>query len=206
VTPHDPRVDFRATWSFDQGVLKPTQSSTILGLVLLLLCLPTHNASAEEGEHTLSAGLSWLSLTHPQESAPDLRMGALGGITYRYAVDDFWELGGNLSFGVDAGGDQAAAFVGQALFETRYVIDALTWVPYLCIGAGALMRSGAPRVWKEESTLSVDLSAHAGIGVEWRPARAWSIGIAARYHILITDFAETRGPIDLNVSASWYVD
>ena len=200
------RVDFQAQWSFDRDVITSTQRMGATLFVVLALCFTATSVHAEQGEHALSVGISWLTLTHPDAGEASFRMGGAADLGYRYALDDFWEIGGVITLGVDAGGDPKAGFIGHALFETRYVIDALTWVPYLCAGVGALARTSSPHTWVEGSHVSVDLSAHAGLGVEWRPARSWSLGIVGRYHLVPTDFSATKGPIQLSFLINWFLD
>jgi hypothetical protein len=161
---------------------------------------------AEQGEHALSAGVGLLTMAHPAEVGPEQRFAPVAEIAYRYAVDDFWELGGNVGVGIGVGGDVPEASVGFMFFESRYVIDAMTWVPYLCVGLGALLREDGPRVWAGERGPTLDLTGHAGLGVEWRPARSWSLGLVAKYHLALTDVMGTTGPIHVGFSASWYLD
>ena len=144
--------------------------------------------------------------THQAQEPTLTRLAPILELSYRYAVDDFWEFGGQLGVGAGLGADHQSEFVGHVAFESRYVIDALTWVPYLCIGLGALWRSDGPRAWAGGPEHAVDVTAHLGLGVEYRPARSWSIGLAAKYYLVLTDMAETTGPVHLNVSASWYLD
>lgn len=130
---------------------------------------------------------------------------ASGGV--RYAVDDFWELGGFASAGVGVGGGLRPEGLAQLAFEARYVIDALTWVPYLCAGVGGLLRSDGPGAYDGLAAgPAIDLTAHAGFGVEYRPSRDWSVGAVARYHFALTDLARTIGPIDFVISVSFYRD
>ena len=199
-------VDFRLSWTFDRSVTPYPPRLCIVAACLSILLLGPPKASAEEGEHAFSAGVALLTMTHPAELGPELRLAPVGEVGYRYAIDDFWELGAKLSLGVSLGGRQPEAMVGHGFFESRYVIDALTWVPYLCFGVGALVRQGGPRVWAGSSGPSVDISAHAGLGVEWRPARAWSLGVEAKYVIAFSDIKATTGPIQLGFSASFYLD
>ena len=178
----------------------------ILAVCLGSMLVAPNQAFAEEGEHALSAGASLMVLTHPSDAGGMLRFAPGAGIGYRYAIDDFWELGASLTLGGSLGADKPEAFIGHALFESRYVIDALTWVPYLCFGLGALVRGGGPRLWESGMSPSVDLTGHAGLGVEWRPARSWSIGLEAKYVVVLSDISQTTGPVQVRASASWYFD
>ena len=176
---------------------------TVLALGWLFFSPPT--ASAEQGEHALSAGAGLLTMAHAPGVGPEQRFAPVIEVAYRYAVDDFWELGANLGAGVGIGGEVPEASLGFIAFESRYVIDALTWVPYLCFGLGALLREDGPRAWSGDGGPTLDVTGHAGLGVEWRPARSWSLGLVAKYHLALTDAVGTTGPIQVGFSASWYI-
>jgi hypothetical protein len=84
--------------------------------------------------------------------------------------------------------------------EGRFVIDALTWVPYLAFGGGAWARHEANEGWR------VDGSIYGGFGIDYRPARAWSVGFLARGHVLLTDLQRSTGPFDAQILVSIYLD
>jgi hypothetical protein len=199
-------VDFHVVWSFDHPVTRhPLAFGLILAALSWTLLRPTP-VLAEQGEQAWSGGVGLMTMAHAAEVGPEMRFAPVAEISYRYAVDDFWELGGNLGVGVGLGGEMPEASLGYALFESRYVIDAMTWVPYLCFGLGVLLREDGPQAWSGEGGPTVDLTGHAGLGVEWRPARSWSLGLVVKYYLALTDVAGTTGPLHVAFSASWYID
>jgi len=125
-------------------------------------------------------------------------------MAYRHGVDDFWELGVSLAAGAELGGGYTEHPVAHALFESRCLLDAFSWVPYFSFGLGALLRDESE--WRDRRGPEVAVTGHAGIGIEWRPTRSWSVGFAVRYHATLTDLAHAVGPIGFNLSASWYPD
>ncbi len=201
-----PRVDFRVGRTFHRSVTRQSRPILVAVSALLLSMLVPFTAAAEEGESAWSVGAGLMTFTHARPEGTVVRLAPIADVAYRYAVDDFWELGVAPAAGPGFGGDYPAEAVGRALFETRYVIDALTWVPYLCFGIGVLARGDGPSKWDGHQQPSVDMTGHAGLGVEWRPARSWSLGLVAKYHATITDLDQTVGPIEVGFSASWYVD
>ena len=182
-------------------------ASTALAVAALLVALAPTAVHAEEGELAWSVGAgfdSTLTLaSHGTVARWTPRIG--GGV--RYALDDFWELGGALAVGVGLGGGPRAEPVFHLLAEARYVIDALQWVPYLCAGAGLLVRGDGPDAYAGPgSGPAFDATLHLGFGVEYRPSRDWSVGAVARYHLALPDPTRTVGPIDVFLSASFYYD
>ena len=163
-------------------------------------------ARAEAGETVLSTGVELLMLNHALPDGAVSRLAPLIELSFRHAVDDFWELGGTLAMGFGLGGGQEAEAVGRAAFESRFVIDALTWVPFLSFGLGVLFRGDGPRGWDGGPRPALDITGHLGGGLEWRPARAWSVGVGIRYHAVLTDLGDTVGPIELGATVSWYLD
>ena len=163
-------------------------------------------AHAEQGEGAWTLGGTVPIFTHPTDDASLSRVAILGDLGLRYALDDFWELGAVVHGGIGLGGDQRPEGIGHALVETRYTIDALTWVPFLSAGLGCLIRSDGPASWRGVSGPRVDLTGHLGFGVEYRPERTWSLGLVARFHGVFTDIQDTIGPFGISMSWSGYWD
>jgi hypothetical protein len=173
----------------------------------LLLAVPA-GAGADEGELRVSVGAGVLlpvtaldaetSLTRP---TPILDVAAV------YAITDFWQIGLALRGGVALGGGRDPEGVGHVLLDGRFVIDALTWVPWLTFGAGLLVRQdGTDAYLGSGSGPDVDPTAHVGLGVDWRPARQWSLGAVARYHLVLTELDVTTGPVEISLFGSLYFD
>jgi hypothetical protein len=169
----------------------------------LFFCLPA--ASADQGEWKLSGRLGLATLTMTQEGAeevttnliaPTVEFGAL------YALTDFWQLGLSVGGGPQFS-DSTVSPALSAQIDGRLIIDALTWVPYLAFGAGALARKD---VSEEGRTWRFDPSIYGGFGVDYRPARSWSVGLLARGHMVLTDLERTAGPFDVQLTFSTYLD
>ena len=175
----------------------------VLGILCLLVCLPA--ASADQGEWKLSGRLGLATLSVTEEGAeeargnvilPTVEFGAL------YALTDFWQLG--LSIG--GGPEFLESTIAPALWaqiDGRFIIDALTWVPYLAFGAGAFFRQD---VSEDGRSWRFDPSIYGGFGIDYRPARSWSVGLLARGHMILTDLGRTSGPFDAQLTFSAYLD
>ncbi len=179
---------------------------TTLLATLAALSLAASPARAAAGEHAWSIGVgsSFLFAAVPGDTASTaLRAGPELQAGYRYALSDFWQIAGRLVGGFYAGGGRAIAGAGALQAEARYVIDALIWVPYIAGGLGLLVRSDG--AWSAGGARArFDLTAHLGIGVDYRPRRAWSAGVAVRYFVIATDAYRTSGPIELSLSVSFF--
>ncbi|MGM0574322.1 MAG: hypothetical protein ACQEXJ_01125 [Myxococcota bacterium] len=176
----------------------------LAGLLALLAVSPP--AAAEKGELTWMTGVGQLTLV--TEDLPDTvtRHATLVHGGARYAVTDFIQVGGLLRAGVGYGEGLDPEPVGQGLVEARYLIDALTWVPFLAAGFGGLYRGDGPDAYAGGEGPTWDVTAHGGIGVDWRPERRWSLGVVARYHVSLTELGEALGPFDVAVTFALYRD
>lgn len=159
-------------------------------------------ARAGAGELAFSPTMSGAWSRYDGGEADALDRGALlGGLGLRYGLSDFWQLAGQLRGGPGLGQGHAVSGVGHALVEVRYVIDALTWVPYLAAGGGGLIRGPAPGSTDPRG----DLTLHVGLGVEYRPKRRWSLGLAGRVHFLPTSLDRSQGPWEITLSWNLYI-
>jgi hypothetical protein len=165
-------------------------------IALLLACFaPVPNAMAERGEVTVAMNASaWLTTTDSGE-----RYGPVGGFDIHWAPHDSWQVGGIVRGGGLCPIGERCHGIGQASIEGRFVFDALTWVPWIAIGTGVLVRA-------DKAASHVNPLVHAGLGVDWRPSREWSVGGAVRYHLQVLDLSQTIGPIELAFSAAFYFD
>lgn len=162
-----------------------------LGAALLALLAVTP-ARAEEGELALTLGVgAWIE----SATVGDLEIASVAPVALaalRYGLSDFWQLGGSLSAGVSLSGDHDPAFVGTAHLEAYYFLDVVTWVLYAVAGAGVLVREAHPDVLAGTSSgPGADLSLLAGLGLDYRSAREWSLGLTIRYHVIVTDLERT---------------
>jgi hypothetical protein len=149
-------------------------------------------ARGEEGERAFTAGAVDLLLADSGE-ASQLVFATAGR---RLALSDTWEVAGEVRAGarVGPGGPDAA---GGAAADVRYVIDALTFVPLLLAGTGVTAWGAGPDLaW----------TLHAGAGLDWRPRRTWSIGLALRYHAAVLGPAGASLPFEAAVTVSFFDD
>lgn len=114
-------------------------------------------AWATQGEHEFSVGAAGGDVNGPWAGL-DAR--------WLYDLTDFWAIGAGfhqrMLWNALPAGREAAAF------EARFVLDALQWIPSIGAGIGGSVgqNDGATLMpW-----------AHLDAGVDYRPARKWSIG------------------------------
>ena len=98
----------------------------------------------------------------------------LGGLTagMEWGLSDFWNLQATLSG--EGGGTLAgeAAAGGTVGIQISTLIDATQWVPYLSVGIrGGLLDLGL------DAAIDPYLELYGGGGVDYRPARGWSVGV-----------------------------
>jgi len=178
-----------------------------LALALTTLALSAAPAHAEEGEWALSLGPgAWIASTTVGDEevatvAPTAHLAA------RYGLDDFWQLGVAVDAGVALSAGHDPAFVGMAHLQAYYFLDVVRWVLWASAGVGALVRGAHPEVLLGAQTgAGVDLSAVVGLGLDYRPARDWSLGLTARYHLVLTDLDRTAPAVVLAVAWTTYLD
>jgi len=168
-------------------------------VILLLGSSPA--ARAEADESALWAGLQSVGWTRAETPSASSSMTMAGVLGVRYGVDDFWELAAQLGGGANVSESARGAGLGIAILEARYTIDALTWVPWVCAGVGAIGRDGA-----NDGAARLDMIAHFGVGTEYRPERDWGLSFSARVHSPLTDPERSSGPVELTVAYAWYLD
>jgi len=161
---------------------------------LCLLVLASATAHAEDGEWALSVGPNYRGLSEAAgDEGATLRSAPGALVRLRYGVGDFFQIGASLDAGIALPtGTSVAAPVIAALFEAHYVIDIVTWVPFVSAGLGALVRgavpTGALQKDADDAETRVDLVLTFGGGIEYRPARDWAVGFSGRYELIVTDF------------------
>ena len=161
-------------------------------------------ANAGEWKLSLGLGLSNESTTIEGEDEALLLVTAptieVSGVL---ALTDYWQLGLTANWGPTFGHSEGVTQTLNTNLEGRFVLDALTWVPYLSFGVGGWARE---RFIDTTSTWRIDASVFGGFGIDYRPQRDWSIGFLARGHVLVTDPEGTIGPFDAQVLGSFYFD
>ena len=154
----------------------PTVAATVAALVASLVTSPAAVLAAE-GESVVSATVSFAALTVDQGSSTrsDQRdgQGALVGVDYQRGFgDSFWLRVGVAGGALSVDGDGAQVAVGTV--GLTYAVDILKYVPYVGIGAGAVLVGGGPL------DTHVDPVVDLAIGIEVQASRGFAYGIEAR--------------------------
>jgi hypothetical protein len=153
-------------------------------------------AHAEASEWAVSLGGFYRGLsTDSDGDGAGYLHGAGAHGAFRYGLDDFWQLGASLEAGVSFGAADPG-FIGAAALELHWIVDIVTWVPYLTVSAGALARAPSG-----DAGFRLDALVGIGGGIDYRPERAWSVGLSARAEFPLTDLAQT--PVTYVVALSW---
>lgn len=181
-----------------------------IALCLSLLAAPP--ALAEEGELLISADLAHMTgVTPVDEETSIIRQHTQLGASAHYFLTDFWVLGLSVRGGLAYGDAPDPEGLFQTFAEAQFILDALTWVPWACGGVGMLLRSEGPGAYLGvEEGPALDATVHFGVGVDYRPAREWSIGAGLRWHIVLTDDTSDPtaldGPFEIGFRFTWYLD
>jgi hypothetical protein len=169
--------------------------------LLILLVGSASVAKAEAEETVLWGGIQSVNWTRVEASANASSAALTGVIGARYGIDDFWELAAQLGGGANVTESNHGAPFGLVSLEARYIIDALTWVPWVSGGVGAIVRGEA-----DDSLARTDMTAHMGAGADYRPEREWGLSFSARLHTPFTDAERSYGPLELTLAYAWYLD
>ena len=169
-----------------------TMPLAVLAFVgVLTFALPTR---ASQGEHALSATASYAGIYADSEGDDDLH--GLGlTLGYRYGVSDFFTFVCDISYLPLpwTGGD--VAHMGMLRAGMTYTIDALEWVPWLGLQAGLFVGSHGE---------TFDQGLAAGLGLDYRPRRNWSVGVEAWYHAMFDRFENFPAMLTVGLRGSWY--
>jgi hypothetical protein len=138
--------------------------------VYLLLSLPGE-AKCAEGDHALMLSTGWHSqalANHPEAQLFDLIIG------YEWGFSDYWNLTAEVGGAGGVGWTRAEwgiASEGHVGLRITTLIDALEFIPYMTAGlrAGVINNDIAPLAAYGEII--------AGAGLDYRPKRAWALGI-----------------------------
>ena len=149
---------------------------------LVVLCLSSP-AIAGGGENHIGLRLHYAS------AGGDGLGGAVG---HTYGFSDFWNLYSEVGWvGVLAPADDTPAMrhMGHVSLGTVYHIDAYQWVPYLRLTTGAYMAIRD----RDEDPVTAAFGLGIGGGLDYRPARAWSIGLWGAYHVMLVGDVPDQG-------------
>jgi hypothetical protein len=146
---------------------------------------------ADAGAWQLDAGLGYRGVSADDQGMVHALVGLVG--LHRWLDEAFLvglslELGGGVARSDEPGAEPDDRPGGSALalgggpfsrgeLTLRWALDAFTWVPFIELGAGLLVRD---RVAVEGDLVTVttglEPTLSASLGADWRPARAWSLG------------------------------
>jgi hypothetical protein len=168
---------------------------------LLGVALTSSEARGESGETVVFGGIQSLQWSQVDTDPASSTMALGGTVGARHGLDDFWEIALQIGGGAALSDPEARHPVGTLHLEARYIIDALTWVPWISAGAGALTRFGGGDI-----DARTDVTAHLGVGLDYRPRREWGLSAAFRMHQAVTDLEATSGPMETTIAAAWYLD
>lgn len=168
--------------------------------------MPLTEPHANSGEWKVSAGIGVAntSATVKESEEPSLLVtGPTAELGCIVSLTDYWQAGLTVNWGPTFGYEEGVSQSWNANLEGRFVLDALTWVPYLSFGLGGLVRElpdGNGSAWRADASL------FAGFGIDYRPKREWSVGFLARGHAVFTDETNPVGPFDAQIMASMHFD
>ena len=157
-------------------------------LTLLIMCaIYATPAVAGGGEHMLSIRPEYVHMTGPG-----------GGLSvgYQWGIDDFFNLW------VDAGwsgapADGASAAVSNRVMTTVgvvYHLDSFQWIPYLSTSVGLYS------AFTGEEDPRLALGFELGGGLDYRPAREWSLGLFGMFHAIAVGDIPHHGSAGLRVN------
>jgi hypothetical protein len=147
---------------------------------LVIVAPAARPASADEGEHALSAGLGFARFSIPEHDGDG---GALT-IEYERGLSDAFWLRVTSTGAVYRGGDrEGTGYTGNLVAGLTYVIDVLRYVPYLHAGVGALTLGG------DALDSEIHPMAEIGIGLDILARRGLSYGLFARAGTFLDDSA-----------------
>ena len=178
---------------------------TGIGTLVVALCAAPASR-AEAGEWAWSVGGSVLSWQAEEQGALERRTAPGVALAVRVSPDDFWDLAMGIDGGAGFGGEDGPVAVGRFYAEARYVLDALTWVPWVCAGAGGLIHGDFGSAGSSEDEISAAITVHLGVGIAYRPRREWSLDLAYRKHTMATDIEGMAGPTEVAVTWSQYLE
>lgn len=142
---------------------------------MLLPLLVAATASAAEGESSLSVDAGFGSFSIDRDSSGSISgNGGVLLVDYQHAFGDTFGARASVGGGVyDA--STGRAYGGTATLSVVYVIDVLRYVPYVDLGAGALIVGGDKFPAKVEALLEL------GGGIDVIESRSFSWGLDLRF-------------------------
>jgi hypothetical protein len=160
--------------------MKRAAAAAIVGSTLALAS-PAH---AVEREHHIGVGVGPNVLV----SSGATSIGAAVDAHYVYGITDQFNLlveGSWSTVSFHGGNDPSHTrpnWLATGDAGASYVLDVLRWVPYFGLLIGATTLSGGPL---DRTKVLPDVS--IAVGLDYRIDRSWSVGVAGREHLLLTE-------------------
>jgi hypothetical protein len=149
-------------------------------------------AHAGEDDRSLSVFGGYGTYTIPDHSPA----GGVLGLDYERGFSDSMSLRASGGLGMypldDA--DLGASYSGHATIGLTYLFDVLKYVPYVNLGAGAIVLTGGP---VEDTTVKGLLE--LGVGLDILHSRSFSYGVQAR----LESFIQETSFFSAGVRATW---
>ncbi len=165
------------------GGLRRAATGRLASLVVGLgaACALAGASRAESGAWAVDAGAGYRAVAGWAGETQHIATAVTG--LHRW-LDDAWQVGLGLEVGRVLGTSGGAALAaggggpwGAGELTLRWTLDAFTWVPFVQLGVGAVVREVTEIDTDLVMTSSrLDPAVTGALGVDWRPARAWSLG------------------------------
>ncbi len=165
-------------------------------------------AHAVEREHQLGIDTQFVSLKVANTASSNIG-GALGA-HYSYGLSDQFNLMAEGGFALhvvepEVEKDKGPApgqpkTIGHVGVGVGYTFDVISWVPYIgLLGTGYVLGGGTRASAGGAAGLA------AALGIDYRASRRFTIGVAARQHFILSDFATYPSwtSVGLRFSYTW---
>ena len=180
---------------------------TFILITLAALLLPL-NALAIEEEWTLGGGPLFATIPDEERVFPGLG----GRVFARYGLTDSMGLDFGLRyahhFGQEAASEEEEAIPDVDLLIPNlgffYALDIITFVPYLVFDATFYLGDSDFDPSQSEAAWGVGIA--AGLGLQYRGWRDFSLGAEFNYHAFLADIADYPVYIDGTFFAAWHSD
>ncbi len=146
------------------------------GAVALCAVVLSDTAWALEQQHELGVGLGGAALSVQS----DVTLGPSFGAHYVYGLTDSLNLLAETGASFGVRGRSGVSALGHAGVGLGYVLDVLRWVPYFgLLGTGYLVTVDSQWV----------AGAAVALGLDYKVSRTFTVGFAARQHLLLTQMS-----------------
>jgi hypothetical protein len=160
----------------------------VVGLALVLAgSALARSAGAVEREHALGVDVGPAVLVISDKSTPDV--GGTVGLHYSYGLTDAFNFVANAGWSLVALGETAQdsstprtrpASLENVNAGVAYVLDVLQWVPWISAELGGYALQGGT-----VDGVKLEAGAAIGLGLDYRLARSWSLGVAVHQHFML---------------------